>query len=326
MSTHRNWKTELIKIVEQHGGKAALKNKQVSSATKDVRKNRLIVAFRMLRSLGYKIDNPNNLSEKHIQALADYLVREEKSASYIQNIISTLRVFCLWIGKPHMIKGMDAYAPGIKRSYAADTDKSWVGKGIDVDAIINMISAKDRFVGMQLRAAKIFGLRRREAILLKPIKDAREEGLYVVSGTKGGRARMVPVETAEQKAMLKVLQVFCAENGGRLVAPGLRVDQAIERYNYMLKCFGLTKLFLGVTGHGLRHQFAIESLERKGFIAPVRLGAGQSAVIASVEDNTHAVETLEQARLQVSEELGHSRLNITTAYYGKFPSQRMGGK
>lgn len=323
MSTHRNWKTELVKLVEENGSKAALKNKQVSSATKDVRKTRLIAGFRMLRSLGYKIDNPRNLSEKHVQALADYLVREEKSASYIQNMISTLRVFCLWIGKPHMIKGLETYAPGVKRSYAAKTDKSWSGKGIDVDVVINMVSAKDRFVGMQLRAAKVFGLRRREAIMLKPIKDAREEGLYVVSGTKGGRARMVPVETEEQKALLKILQVFSAENGGRLIGPGLRVDQAIERYNYMLKCFGLTKLFLGVTGHGLRHQFAIESLERKGFIAPVRRDASHEEQ-SSFKDTSKHVETLEQARLQVSEELGHSRVGITTAYYGKFPSQTRG--
>lgn len=314
MSNQTNWKLELVKLVEEHGGKAALKNKQVSSATKDARKKRLINAFRMLRTLGYKIDNPRNLTEKHVQALMDDMVAKKYSASQIQNIASTLRVFSGWIGKPNMVKGLSEYAPGVKRSYAAESDKSWEGNGVDVDAVINMVSAKDQYVGMQLRAAKAFGLRRREAIMLKPIKDAREEGLYVISGTKGGRARMVPVETNEQKALLKQLQIFAAGNQGRLVAPGQRVDQAIERYNYMLKCFGLTKAFLGVTGHGLRHQFAIDSLERKGFIAPVRMNADQAQQESTPE--------LEMSRLQVSEELGHSRLNITNAYYGKFPAQR----
>lgn len=313
--TKTNWKLELIKLVEEHGGKAALKNKQVSSATKDARKKRLIVAFRMLRSIGYKIDNPRNLHEKHVQALMDKMVKEEYSASMIQNAISTLRVFSVWIGKPHMIKGLEEYAPGVKRTYAAEKDKSWEGNGVDVDAIINMVSAKDQYVGMQLRAAKAFGLRRREAIMLKPIKDAREEGLYVVGGTKGGRARMIPVETNEQKALLKQLQIFAAGNQGRLVAPGQRVDQAIERYNYMLKCFGLTKSFLGVTGHGLRHQFAIDSLARKGFTAPVRMGSQPRQIDPM---------GLEQSRLQVSEELGHSRVNITNAYYGSFSTQKGG--
>lgn len=317
MSGQTNWKLELIKLVEEHGGKAALKNKQVSSATKDARKKRLINAFRMLRALGYKIDNPRNLTEKHVQALMDNMVAEKYSASQIQNIASTLRVFSGWIGKPNMVKGLHEYAPGVKRSYAAERDKSWEGNGVDVDAIINMVAAKDRFVGMQLRAAKGFGLRRREAIMLKPIKDARDEGLYVISGTKGGRARTIPVETTEQKALLAQLQVFAASNHGRLVPPGQRIDQAIERYNYLLKCFGLTKAFLGVTGHGLRCQFAIESLERKGFIAPVRMHAEQARQKPTPE--------LERARLQTSEELGHSRLNITTAYYGRFPrTQREG--
>lgn len=314
-TNHTNWKIELIKLVEEHGGKAALKNKQVSSATKDARKKRLITAFRTLRTLGYKIDNPRNLTEKHVQALTDKMIATGGSASLIQNVVSTLRVFSGWIGKPNMVKGLNTYAPGVKRSYAAEQDKSWEGNGIDVDAIINMISAKDTYVGMQLRAAQMFGLRRREAIMLKPIKDAREEGLYVIHGTKGGRARMVPVETAAQKALLTQLQIFAAGNHGRLIAPGQRVDQAIERYNYLLKCFGLTKSFLGVTGHGLRHQFAIESLARKGFIAPVRMMPGQT------QENT---PELEQSRLHVSEELGHSRLNITNAYYGKFPAIQRG--
>ena len=316
MSGQTNWKIELIKLVEAHGGKAALKNKVVSSATKDARKKRLIAAFRTLRSLGYKIDNPRNLSERHVRVLADKMIEDGQSASQIQNVLSTLRVFSLWIGKPNMIKDTEEYAPGVKRSYAAEHDKSWSGNNVDVDAIINMVSAKDVYVGMQLRAAKVFGLRRREAIMLKPIKDARDEGLYVVSGTKGGRARMVPVETDEQKSMLQELQVFAAGNQGKLIGPGLRVDQAIERYNYMLKCFGLTKAFLGVTGHGLRHQYAIDSLARKGFVAPVRKSVENTP--GDGDDETG----LERARLQVSEELGHSRLNITSAYYGKFPTQK----
>jgi len=308
-----NWKIELTKLVETHGGKAALKNKQVSSATKDARKKRLITAFRTLRMLGYKIDNPRNLTEKHVKALTDKMIADGKSASLIQNVVSTLRVFSGWIGKPNMVKGLSTYAPGVKRSYAAEQDKSWEGNGIDVDAIITIISAKDNYVGMQLRAAQYFGLRRREAIMLKPIKDAREEGLYVIHGTKGGRARMIPVETNEQKALLKQLQTFAAGNHGRLVAPGQRIDQAIERYNYLLKCFGLTKAFMGVTGHGLRHQFAIESLARKGFTAPVRMTDGQTQ---------KSTPELEQSRMHVSEELGHSRVNITNAYYGKFQAQR----
>jgi integrase len=325
---HTNWKVELIGLVETHGGQAALKKKQVSSATTMARKKRLISAFTTLRRAGYKIENPRNLTEKHVQVIVDKMIERCDSASTIQNIVSTLRVFAMWIGKPNMIKELAEYAPDIQRTYAAEKDKSWRGNDIDVGGLVQQIAAKDRYVGMQLTAAWAFGLRQREAIMLKPIKDIREGGLYVISGTKGGRTRMVPVETQFQKAVLAELQSFAASNHGKLIAPGLRVDQAQRRFNYMMECFGLTKAGLGVTGHGLRHQFAIESLERKGYTAPVVALAGGNTLAGSNvlahgdsgDNGTHTPQcaTLEQARLHVSEELGHSRTNITTAYYGKF--------
>ncbi len=74
---------------------------------------------------------------------------------------------------------------------------------------------------------------------------------------------------------------------------------------------GVTREQLGVTAHGLRHQFAQEfHVELTDVQAPVRGG-----------DACADPATLNAALLEIARQLGHNRTAITCAYLGS-PARR----
>lgn len=76
---------------------------------------------------------------------------------------------------------------------------------------------------------------------------------------------------------------------------------------YIARRVGLTKRELGVTWHGLRHEWAIRQLENlAGVKAPVRGGMAIN------------YRELSDVRRKISEGMGHSRSKITNAYYGSY--------
>jgi hypothetical protein len=94
--------------------------------------------------------------------------------------------------------------------------------------------------------------------------------------------------------------------GNHLAWSNLTLKQAKERMYTISRRIGLRKNGVyGVTWHGLRHDFAIDNLEKlTGEKAPVRGG-----LIINYRE-------ISEARLKVSQALGHNRLEITGAYYG----------
>jgi integrase len=88
--------------------------------------------------------------------------------------------------------------------------------------------------------------------------------------------------------------------------PGLSLKQSLKRFDNVMQKVGITKRQLGVTAHGLRHQFAHEfHVELTGVQAPVRGG-----------DVCADPETLKAALLEIARQLGHSRPQITNVYLG----------
>jgi integrase len=87
------------------------------------------------------------------------------------------------------------------------------------------------------------------------------------------------------------------------------LKQAKQRMYDLAHKVGITKNQLGVTWHGLRHQYAIDLLESmSGAVAPVR--GGNFTMLD--------YKQLAAVRKKISLALGHSRTKITGAYYGSF--------
>jgi integrase len=78
-----------------------------------------------------------------------------------------------------------------------------------------------------------------------------------------------------------------------------------NHYYYVLRSCGITREN-GITAHGLRHAYGNDRYkELSGQDSPVRGGK-----LVNREDDR-------AARIQVAEELGHSRESITTHYLGR---------
>ncbi len=305
-----HWRDELTQIVAYFNPRHALKDKDVSYKTREDRKEFYFAFFRELRSNGdarMKV-RPRNLGNRQIAFMVRRWVARGLEPGTIQLYLSYLRTFATWIGRPGMVLQADKYIADprrIERSYAAAADKSWSAHGVIPDAKIAEVSAFDRYVGCQLLMALRFNMRVKEAVMCMPHAAEVDGRLEIKRGTKGGRQRFVPIDTPGKRAALEAARRLVADRNANLGRPGRTLEQNLERFRYVMRKFGIIKANLGVTAHGLRHEYANDRYQQfAGVPSPVRGGPP----IERDADRT--------ARLRLAEELGHSREAISSAYIG----------
>lgn len=307
--------TELMDLLREHGRGALRQDKIVSHETMDHRRELLELSLKELRGLGFKLESPRNLQRRHVTALAKSWEERRLSASTIANRLSVLRALATWIGKPGMIPAsaeLVANPQTVQRKQASTEDKSWSASGIDIPALIGMIEQYDWRVGLQLKLMNAFGLRRKEAVMFRPLKADLVAAIRVRDGTKGGRERIVLVETPEQRQVLDYAKSKVKTVNEHIGHPDHTLEQAIRHFNYVLERFGVTRAGLGITSHGLRHQHLNDLYEKiTGVASPVRSGS----VTADIDQLTHDI-----ARARVSQDAGHTRLAISNAYIGARPA------
>lgn len=314
-STGWGWKGKLAVLLGKYGSLTTDQRKAASHKTHNTRAQVLYASFRELRQLGFRLDEPANLKPKHLQALVKLWEEDGQSPSTIQNKISVFRVFTGWIGKAGMIRDTESYVqtPGAAtRSYVAKEPKSWTANAVSTE-IIQQVEQFDARVGMQLNLCLMFGLRVKETIEFKPHRVDKGDYMIVTDGTKGGRARAVPLDTPEKRQLLEQCKklVGFAKNSF-LGDPGHSLLQNKNRFYYVMKKFGITRLQLGVTAHGLRHEYVNGRYEElAGDKSPVEGGT-------VARDNP---ELDYSARTIIAEEVGHTRPSIVGCYCGSTKTQ-----
>jgi integrase len=322
----------LAVILAQHNWRHATKDKGVSHDTMEDRRLFLFRTFDFLQhnpEKAFKLD-PRSFSGRHVEFLFRHYEQRAKAgtlgASSLQKYHSFLCTFAGWIGKPGLVKPIGAYIADkalYSRSYVATESKAWRARGVDVTTKIEEIARFDERAAAALAAIAAFGLRFKEAVMLRPHVDivtAEQAGkaagavghyLKLTRGTKGGRLRYVPVETPEREsAVARACRVALREDES-ISDPRYTLVQAIRHLRYVMERFGVTKRDLGVTPHGLRHQYAADEFRRATGEAPPVEGGG---LPPKNVDQT--------ARLDVSERLGHSRVEIAAAYLGSSDPRR----
>jgi site-specific recombinase XerC len=304
------WREELARIVGYFNRKHAIKDKDVSYKTREDRRDFYFAFFTELRvndDACMRV-RPRNLGSRHVAFMVRRWVARGLEPGTIQLYLSYLRTFAEWIGHPGLVLPAEKYVDDpakVERSYAAATDKSWSAHGIVPDAKIAEVASFDCYVGCQLLMALRFNLRVKEAIMCPPHTAEVDGHLEVKRGTKGGRLRFVPIDTPEKRAALEAAKRCVESKSAHLGRPGKTLEQNLERFRYVMRKFGITKTMLGVTPHGLRHEYANDRYEEfAGVASPVRGGP------AIERDDDRA------ARLRLAEELGHARENISAAYIG----------
>ncbi len=295
----------------------------VSYATTDARRKRIIISFEDLWKLGFRIQDPRNLNVRHIEQLVTYWTglttaqdqkepRKPLSASTIQNRLSALRTVCLWLNKHDVVKKTSTYATAsndLKRSGIADRDKSWNGNNVDFEEVLAKVTAEQPEVGMQLLMMNGFGLRIKEAVCFDTRQlHSMNDTLWVADGTKGGLGRAIPITTDRQREILAIIHGF-ASNRPHIKHLGLHerdLKQSLNRSYAVLRKIRVSMKGLGITVHGLRHQFAHQIMETAGLSPPIKGGAM----------NQMPQEKQAAIKKYVSGILGHSRPSITAAYIG----------
>lgn len=328
------WQFVLTAILAQHNWRHATKSKNVSHDTMEDRRQYLFRTFKFLRSNGeqaFKLD-PRSFSGRHLEFLFRHYERRAKegtlSASSLQKFHSFLRTFSAWIGKPNLVKPIEAYIGDpvlYRRSYVAVESKAWRARGVDVASKIEEVAQYDERAAAAVALMAGFGLRFKEAVMFRPYADcvtAEQAGksdgearlyLKLARGTKGGRLRYVPVDTPDRERAMEAARRCVLREEESISDPRYTLAQAMRHLRYVMELFGITKRDLGVVPHGLRHQFAADQYQMlAGVPPPVEGGPALSSDECTV------------ARRAISEQLGHARLQITNAYLGSAASRESG--
>ena len=304
----------VAQVLYKHNKRHATRDKPVSERTKSRRFIECRAMAHDLHDLGYRITLPTQIKQKHVKALTHYWEsRQDLKESSVLQKVSVLRVFLGWMGKEGVMGFMTpaemfANPDKMKRSLVATEDKSWANKADPVE-LIEQVIEDDWRVGFQLKLSQLFGMRPKETWCFKPRIDYDPEQavLKLTRGTKGGRPRVVPVMTDEQKRFLDEMSDAVYSNTDSLIPRRMELNAWKCHYYRVTKRHGICREN-GIVPHGLRHGFAHQQYEKF---------AGHPAAVKEPQkpkDADHIQTRI--ARLLVSEQLGHSRESITAAYTG----------
>ncbi|MFA6309978.1 MAG: integrase domain-containing protein [Sterolibacterium sp.] len=285
-----------------------------AQSTRDCRRTKIHQFFCDLRGLGYRLPSPLSLRTKHVEALTELWRQKNLAARTIHTQLSMLRVFCHWIKKPNLVADIDQYfdPEQVHRSLVCTENKAWLPNGVQTPDIIAKAKVMDVIMGVILELQDKFGLRVKEALELRPMMnyDRVNMQLLVVQGTKGGKPRIVPVKTPEQRQVLEAAIQLAMKNGGRIRWPRMTWKQAQRRFYYLAGKLGITKEHLGITSHGLRHGYLQNAIKAEtGFPPPIEGGAPLGKIDA---------QTYRAALYKVALAAGHGRIDVMCLYGGSY--------
>jgi hypothetical protein len=274
-------------------------NRDGGYATQRNRERLLSMIADQLHALGFRGMCAHSLKPKHVEALVGQWQRNSLSVGTIKNRMSVLRWWAQKVNRQNVVARQNDHYGIPERCFVTGESKARTVNGTELGRI------GDRYVRMSLELQRAFGLRREEAIKFRPSFADRGDHLVLKdSWTKGGKARVVPVLSAEQREVLD--RVHRLVGRGSLIPSERSYRQQLRIYERHTANAGLSKL------HGLRHDYAQARYEAlTGWKAPAAGGPAAKTL-------TNAERAIDRAaRLTISRELGHEREQITSVYLGR---------
>jgi hypothetical protein len=250
---------------------------------------------------GYKLPEARSLKRKHVDFLVNsWLERHEAGElklGHIKNDVAHLRAWAKCVGKADMIPRKN------KDLGIGERDSSKENKARTLD-LATVEKLPDERMKLATRLMAAFGLRQEEALKFTPSKTKwLGDRIGIIIGTKGGRYREIPILSDKQRALLDDVKTVAA--GGSLVPPDKSYKQFLNAYCYQKKKAGIKHV------HGLRHHYAqVRYKMMTGKPCPRADSPNYNAMTPNERGRDEA------ARWQVSRELGHGRIYVTTTYLG----------
>lgn len=274
------------------------RNRDGSYGTQKNRQRGLAAIARELEHLGYKLPAARSLKPKHVTALVEKWKGGDLDDATIRNRLTWLRWWAEKVDKQSVISRDNGdYAVAARRE--AGTNRA---KTLDP---AKFKSIECPYVRKAVLLQVAFGLRREEAIKFRPHIAMFSDRIQLkASWTKGGRARTIPITTDAQRKALEA--VFRVAKGGSLIPPHLTYAEQLKRYEYHTLKAGLRNT------HGFRHAYAQQRyLMLTGMPCPLAGGKPWQEMTNEEREIDRA------ARLKISGELGHGRLEVTETYLGR---------
>jgi hypothetical protein len=285
---------ELKQLAERH--------RAGSFATQANRKAMLmLMGEQLVKEAGYIHLHAYELKGRHVNKLLALWQEHGIATATIKNRMSVLRWWAQKIGNHGLLAKRNDHYGIPRRQTVATVSKA---RALPVEKLVKV---RDPYVRMSLHLQRAFGLRREEAIKIKPYQADQGNTLVLqASWTKGGRPRDIPIRTEGQREVLDRAKALVRVKTGSLIPADKTYVEQLRRYESQTIRAGLDKM------HGLRHAYAQERfLELTGFVCPAA-GGPPHAQLTPVQR-----EADYDARLVISAELGHGREAITAAYLGR---------
>ncbi len=275
------------------------RNRDGSYSTQANRRAILSLAARDLVQLGFFNLSPLGLKPKHVAALVERWQGQELGVGTLKNRLAHLRWWAEKVNKASVIARDNAHYGIENRVYVTNRSKA-----LQV-ADEELAKIKDERLRCSVELQRAFGLRREECLKFRPGYAIQEDHIRLKpSWTKGGKARAVPIRNEAQRAVLEKASRLAGN--GSMIPPERSYKDQLNRYTAAVAAAGLSKL------HGLRHEYAQQRYrELTGWLAPAVGGPNAKALspLQKAKD--------QEARLSISQELGHEREQITAIYLGR---------
>lgn len=274
------------------------RNRDGSHATQGDRKNSLKLMARQLKEAGFRQLKATSLNGKHADALLGRWRHDGLSAGTLKNRLAHLRWWAEKVGKEGLISSSNVQLDIPKRVFVTNENKA-------TDIQDNLVRVTDAYVRISLELQREFGLRREEATKFQPRYADRGDHLRIKgSWTKGGRERVIPITTPEQRPTLDRAHKLVGE--GSLIPVGRTYIEQRHVYDRQCKLADLKHM------HGLRHAYAQRRYEAlTGWKSPAAGGPSTRSLTPSQRLADF------EARQIISRELGHERVEITKVYLGR---------
>jgi len=269
-----------------------------SFGTRSLRQRGLLAMAEDLTEMGYRLPEARSLKGKHVAALVGRWKAGGISDQTIRNRLTWLRWWAYQVGKPGLLpKDNDAFGLAERSRFSGNRAKRLEQTALE--------RVGDRRVQLALKLEAAFGLRREEALKFRPeLADKGNRIALKASWCKGGRYREIPVIHEKQRALLDEVRAVVGD--GSLIAPGQNYFQAMKHYENQLLRAGIGN------AHGYRHAYAQWRYRQlTGWACPAAGGRTADQMTPAEQARDRA------ARLEVSHELGHGRLDVTDTYLGR---------
>ncbi|HNP34887.1 MAG TPA: phage integrase N-terminal domain-containing protein [Woeseiaceae bacterium] len=274
-------------------------NRDGSYGTQVQRERQLTLIANQLFELGFRQMQAKSLRPKHVEGLVRLWLDSGIAAGTMKNRMAALRWWAGKVNKQNVVARSNDHYGLLRRQYV-----NGAARVIPV-LMDHLEKITDPYVKMSLELQQAFGLRREEAIKIRPRMADKGDTLWLkASWTKGGRARDVPIRNERQREILDRARALAG--AGSLIPADTTYIQQLKRYEGQCIRAGLSR------AHRFRHGYAQERYrELTGWEAPAAGGPAKKSL--SLDQRAQDIS----ARQTIARELGHGRVEVSAVYLGR---------